>query len=298
MKNVHLLPTDKPSRLVKFFTNKFHLCKEILPIQDEEQYQNIYITNNEKIKEGDRDFYILANDRDGTWINRVEKVIECKIDPNHGKVLILSSGFIYIDEGCKIILTDDPDLIADGVQAIDNEFLEWFVKNPSCEQVEIYQDKKDYGSFQWYSEYKIIIPKEEPKQEFLEKISSIDLSPEFQQLISDNLDDLTSYEPKQETLEEVIKVERSDLYNKIHSIVKQIPREDVETDAMDASSCAYDIEQLFYKWQQERMYSEEDMIMFAFNTYHYISELMGVPFNLISENKLHAMYNFEQFKNK
>jgi hypothetical protein len=57
---------------------------------------------------------------------------------------------------------------------------------------------------------------------------------------------------KQETLEEVRKVERSDLYNKIHSIVKQIPREDVETDAMDASSCAYDIEQLFYKWQQER----------------------------------------------
>ena len=55
-----------------------------------------------------------------------------------------------------------------------------------------------------------------------------------------------------ETLEEVRKVERSDLYNKIHSIVRQIPREDVETDAMDASSCAYDIEQLFYKWQQEQ----------------------------------------------
>jgi hypothetical protein len=46
---------------------------------------------------------------------------------------------------------------------------------------------------------------EEPKQEFLEKISSIDLSPEFQQLISDNWDDLTSYEPKQETnLEDLI----------------------------------------------------------------------------------------------
>ena len=65
--------------------------------------------------------------------------------------------------------------------------------------------------------------------------------------------------PEQETLEEVRKVERSDLYNKIHSIVKQIPREDVETDAMDASSCAYDIEQLFYKWQQERSYSEEEV---------------------------------------
>ena len=62
-----------------------------------------------------------------------------------------------------------------------------------------------------------------------------------------------------ETIEEVRKVERSDLYNKIHSIVRQIPREDVETDAMDASSCAYDIEQLFYKWQQERSYSDKDL---------------------------------------
>lgn len=50
------------------------------------------------------------------------------------------------------------------------------------------------------------------------------------------------------------------------------------------------------KWQAEKMYSEEDMINFAFDTYHYISELMGVSFNKISENKLHAMYNFEQFK--
>jgi hypothetical protein len=60
-----------------------------------------------------------------------------------------------------------------------------------------------------------------------------------------------------ETIEEVRKVERSDLYNKIHSIVRQIPREDVETDAMDASSCAYDIEQLFYKWQQEQLCNSE-----------------------------------------
>jgi hypothetical protein len=52
------------------------------------------------------------------------------------------------------------------------------------------------------------------------------------------------------------------------------------------------------EWQAKRMYSEEDMIKFAFDTYHYISKLMGVPFNQISENKLHAMYNFEQFKNK
>jgi len=52
------------------------------------------------------------------------------------------------------------------------------------------------------------------------------------------------------------------------------------------------------KWQQERMYSEEDMIKFGFSTYCYISELMGVPFNLMSENRLNAEEWFEQFKKK
>ena len=55
------------------------------------------------------------------------------------------------------------------------------------------------------------------------------------------------------------------------------------------------------KWQQEQdknKYSEEDMIEFGFSTYCYISELMGVPFNLISENRLNAEEWFEQFKKK
>ena len=65
-----------------------------------------------------------------------------------------------------------------------------------------------------------------------------------------------------ETLEEVRKVERTELFNSIFSVVKQIPRKDVECDAMDASSCSYEIEQLFYKWQQEqnkKLYSEEEL---------------------------------------
>jgi hypothetical protein len=96
-------------------------------------------------------------------------------------------------------------------------------------------------------------------------------------------------EPKQKTLEEVRKVERSDLYNKIHSIVRQIPREDVETDAMDASSCAYDIEQLFYKWQQEKMYSENELK----NAIEIsVAKALGVRSFTINEE------SFEQFKKK
>jgi hypothetical protein len=174
MKNIHLIPTDKPSRL--------HLGDSGLVLCDLNfgrntiNGQNIYITSDEEIKEGDKDFYIIANDRDKTWINHIEKVIECKIDPIHGKVLIFSSGFLWIDEGQKIILTTDQDLIADGVQAIDDEFLEWFVKNPGCVEVEVIKNYLSNNG-QWKDvllpseweidtkiKYKIIIPQEEPKQ--------------------------------------------------------------------------------------------------------------------------------------
>ena len=119
MKNIHLIPTSQPSRLVKFFTNKFHLCKEILPIQDEEQYQNIYITSDEEIKKGQN--YI----GDGFSGKNKFKWHKSQIEtyPNIKKDVI--------------VLTTDQDLIKDGVQAIDDTFLEWFVKNPSCESVEI-----------------------------------------------------------------------------------------------------------------------------------------------------------------
>jgi hypothetical protein len=61
----------------------------------------------------------------------------------------------------KVILTTDPDFIKDGVQAIDDDFLEWFVKNPNCEEVEIYRTGGHYdGAMEFYipSFYKIILP--------------------------------------------------------------------------------------------------------------------------------------------
>jgi len=55
----------------------------------------------------------------------------------------------------------------------------------------------------------------------------------------------------------------------------------------------------YANWHQEQdknKYSEEDMINFAFDTYNYISKLMGVPFNLISENKSNVNDNFIKYK--
>jgi len=116
--NIHILPTDKPSRIYLIKSNNRLGITSDNPEFTENfgsgtQNQNIYITSDEEIKEGD-------------WFYSVRELIE-KAIINYPKG----------ENFGKIILTTDQDLIKDGVQAIDNEFLEWFVKNPSCEEIEI-----------------------------------------------------------------------------------------------------------------------------------------------------------------
>jgi hypothetical protein len=119
MKNIHILSTDKPSRLWMDSDNNLNL--HLIPTTLFKM-QNIYITSDEEIKEGD-------------WIlDTVNGIIE--------KVKFISKGKLingcWVLKSCKkIILTTDQDLIKHGVQGIDDEFLEWFVKNPSCEEVEV-----------------------------------------------------------------------------------------------------------------------------------------------------------------
>jgi len=162
MKNIHVLPTDKPSRLY-LFEKRLKLGdlttnpKFLSAIN-----QLIYIINSEEIKEGD---WFIALDgtndiykADKIWLNIIKK------NPNPLQ---------------KIILTTDQDLIADGVQAIDNEFLEWFVQNPSCERVDV-ENKRffngfldpEYASPKWKYKYIITIPKEKTKQETLEEVAA------------------------------------------------------------------------------------------------------------------------------
>ena len=96
--------------------------------------KHLYITSNEKIKQGDWCIYDSG------------EVIQYLVKLN-------------TDNLKKIILTDNPDLIAEGVQPIDNEFLEWFVKNPSCERVEVKKGFADGTAWGYnFLDYKIILP--------------------------------------------------------------------------------------------------------------------------------------------
>ena len=160
MKNIHILQTDKPSNIViATIDGKLKLNNNT---NDSVEYhgenQHIYITSDEEIKEGD-------------WV----------ITPTND---IIEWAKVFQPIGEKIILTTNKKLIRYGVQAIDDEFLEWFVKNPSCEWVKI---KKYHGintsiaevnaisgdvSLNWQGksdlrDYKIIIPK--PTQQVIDE---------------------------------------------------------------------------------------------------------------------------------
>jgi hypothetical protein len=225
MKNVHLLPTDKSSRLYLHSENELQLRTNI--IRTSEDYlgsnQHIYITSDEEIKEGE---YVIED---------IGGVVYGPIDRES-----------IVENPKKIILTTDQDLIADGVQAIDDEFLEWFVQNPSCEEVEVeLVALNEHGSeisvnsygFEKFG-YKIIIPKEEVKKiyyntvgrengvnvvkgQFNTQKEALDLANELNRKYPDLYYDwrktLIKEEPKQETLEEAAERLSKNAYKK-HSV--------------------------------------------------------------------------------
>ena len=106
MKNVHVLPTDKPSRIYLIKSNNKLGITSNNPEFTENfgsgtQNQHIYITSDEEIKEGD-------------WVYNEKS-------NNIYRIYIINEVVSYEK---KIILTTDQDLINDGVQAIDDDFLE------------------------------------------------------------------------------------------------------------------------------------------------------------------------------
>jgi hypothetical protein len=235
-KNIHVLPTDKPSKM--WFNLKGKLVLDTVNcLYEDIQCQNIYITSDEEIKEGD--FYLhISNDINGieyTTINTCHK-------PHRKQDNEWYVDGMYSNQCKKIILTTDQDLIKDGVQTIDDEFLQWFVKNPSCEYVEVEVDlSKHNGQFQTKYGWKIIIPKEEPKQEWSKSTGdlavdyAIGQSKAIQKCMHLAAEMAYRSLPKQETLEEFAE--------------RLCPNKQVEYDMIIEGA----------KWQQERSYSEEEV---------------------------------------
>jgi len=306
MKNLHLIPTENYSPLVHstskyggLFRSQFYSPMKEMG----DSYQHLYITSDEEIKEGDWFF-------DGENVLQASRITDIIIDTK--------GLWSRIKTSSRVVLTTDQDLIADGVQAIDDEFLQWFVNNPSCESVEVkYEnicarchsnDTDECWSAKECSDgkydeirYKIIIPKEEPKEEGYvcpqTKIQCDDeccvsaedchieasigiLSEPKQEYNNLNYgggfteEDIKRVSTKQETLEEAAEkhIEKNSLYfdttnEKNHSRVAFI---------------------VGAKWQAERMYSELSI---------YLEEQADKDrLKSLTSNQIRAM--IEQFKKK
>ena len=236
-KNIHVLPTDKPSKL-------FYNVGGALLFTKWDNYNgvNIYITSDEEIKEGDWVLFISTNE-----------VIKVPLGGFKGKV-------------CKkIILTTDRDLIKDGVQAIDDTFLEWFVKNPSCEEV---KTLKVWWSDNTYS-YDIIVPKEEPKQSTKNRILSE-----------------TSEKTKQKA-----RNYGNSLITKLNMTSNRIKEIQAETAYPQSRSVHQALLKVWNECEQkqERMYSEEEVIKIS----------LALTFDLGIICKTSEVVEFiKQFKNK
>lgn len=166
MKNIHVLKTSNPSKILKDLVDKTYQFKKEATFGNRlELPLNLYITSDEEIKEGDWVYYLHNSSLHKPSIHKVVK-------PNYSDYkpysIHFKSGFGVQEDCKKIILTTDQDLIKDGVQAIDDEFLYWFVKNPSCESVEV--ENSPFYEDNDYKKYKIIIPKEEYKKQTIEGI--------------------------------------------------------------------------------------------------------------------------------
>jgi len=260
MKNIFILLTDQPSKLGYISESKtYHLYNNNVFLDELANAINIYITSSEEIKEGVNQWYL------DNFLNKPMN----------------SSGAQYGEKQNVIILTTDPTLIADGVQAIDDEFLEWFVKNSSCKFIEVNKKLVEFP-LTFKMMYKIIIPQEEPKQEkeeyfkhlekdkkeFAEEWEEIrqefglgkqDSNEDWKELEDAKLcEPLKSWdEPKQETLEEAAK----EFYPPTTTDLICSPK--LVRDAFKAGA----------KWQAEGMYSEEEVkdILIRSKTAYYSS---------------------------
>jgi hypothetical protein len=229
MKNIFLIPTPKESRLWRDLdSNKL-------------RFENISKPNSNECTKCSNEYVYITSDskfvRDEYITDGIEVI---KATPK----LVDAQGLVDRRDWKKIIITTDPELIKDGVHPIGEEFLKWFVENPTCIKVEVVYglfnpmgrqvDPNDLGQNHskcvW--KYKIITTKEEPKLQCKD--------------CNDNLTDCTCIEDtvdmKQETLEEA-----ADRY---FPFAEKIGGE---------TYTAFRGFMTGTKWQQERSYSEEDM---------------------------------------
>jgi hypothetical protein len=175
MKNIHILPTNKPSTLFRDSSGELKFNKDWVTLHSVKINQHLYITSEE------RDDEI----REGDWV----------ITPTND---LIQWAKVFHPIGKKVILTTNQSL--DNVQTInDDEFLEWIIQNPLCEYVDVVKEMympQSNGrlsdgiitheislnpSDNTFPFYKISIPKQETN-----KMDNVNLISEIEKLLNMN----------------------------------------------------------------------------------------------------------------
>jgi hypothetical protein len=268
MKNIHVVLAEKSGRVGIFVDTQELTLRSEKDIPRGENV-NILITNDEEIKEGDWIYDISSLDYN-PLIHKATNIDATHLstkDSLHARGLICTARNLK-GRYKKIILTTDQDLIKDGVQAIDDEFLEWFVENPSCEEVEvIYGLDITDGMSVFIFSYQIILPKEE---EFCHY---------------SGLPSPLAYveKTKQETLEKVLAQKLQELNScDLHGLDEQSFQSGYSNGFVNGAN-----------WKQEKMYSEEEAGELVYNIIGQYAKHYDI---MIDGAKLNEL--FEQFKKK
>lgn len=135
MKNIFVLPTEKPNsgyvigKCIKELSDvKVGEFRKIFYLLFSEEYfqpHEIYITDDEEIKE-----WFIVNGTNGYSPPMKYSVMfpENRFPNGHNKDIL---------KLLPVILTTDKELIKDGIQAIEDTFLDWFIENPTCEFAQV-----------------------------------------------------------------------------------------------------------------------------------------------------------------
>ena len=171
MRNVHVIPANRePVKgdilLRHLWKNTSNECiswwryNETVVIDKVKQYTTLNGSFRDAVSSFKvQNIYITANGSFARGAYVTDGIEVMKATPK----LVDAQGLINRRNWRKIVLTTDPELINDGVEAIVDEFLDWFVKNPSCEEVEVEESTllNTSRTYLGVDKYKINIPKDD-----------------------------------------------------------------------------------------------------------------------------------------
>jgi hypothetical protein len=226
-------------------------------------FSKLALNKFEKLDAGNQNLYITTDDK----FVRDEYITDGLEVTKSTPKLVDTQGLIDRRDWKKIILTTDNALIEDGIQFIDNEFLEWFVKKPSCESVEVIDFRDGFyinNEIISFPFYKIIIPQEEPKQTHEKIIDIVGGEQRFKEIVG--------LIPIKETIEEAayIYLNSGKTPNDFQSFIAGV------------------------KWKEKRSYSEEEVLIMLIHFNRHTLLLQDLKIG----NSFDVKDWFEEFKKK